>query len=72
MSCKASATCQGRKVQGLCEKCYCSICGAEPPPLTIFLWKNGSAIRLCDKHLPLLNLDKLDKTEFEQIIFITP
>jgi len=72
MSCEFSSKCQGYKVKGLCKNCFCDICKSKPPPLTIFLWKSGHSIKLCDKHIELINLKKIDKEEFDKVIFITP
>jgi hypothetical protein len=70
--CSASGTCQGAKVEGFCKSCSCDICGAKPPPLTIFQWKNGKVIRLCDLHGPMIDVSKIPKKDFDQVIFITP
>lgn len=70
--CERYSTCQGAKVEGLCKSCSCDVCGADPPPLTIFLWKNGRTIKLCDKHGSIIDVAKLSKDDFDKVIFITP
>lgn len=65
------ATCQGAKIAGFCKNCSCSVCGAQPPPLTIYMWKNGGAIRLCDKHIKIVDMTRINKREFDVVVFIT-